>query len=66
MLDCVVRIPIVYPTRFHENITCRVWLKEALFLLDGEGFIKLTLIVKDPKLEASTLTMQKKSARSLA
>ncbi|CAG8930229.1 unnamed protein product [Penicillium salamii] len=59
MLDCVGQVRIVYSTRFHENITCRAWLKEALFLLDEEGFINLTLSVKDSKLEA-TLTMQKK------
>ncbi|CAG8092148.1 unnamed protein product [Penicillium salamii] len=66
MLDRLAQIPIGYSTRFHENITCRVWLKEALFLLDEEGFINLTRSVKDFEFEASTLAMQKKSARSQA
>lgn len=38
----MAQIPIQYSARFREDITCRVWVKEALFALDDEGYIKLT------------------------
>ncbi|PYI09857.1 hypothetical protein BO78DRAFT_23965 [Aspergillus sclerotiicarbonarius CBS 121057] len=47
------QIPIQYSTRFHEAITCRVWVKEALFALDDEGFIKLIETINGIETEAS-------------
>jgi hypothetical protein len=46
-LERLQQIPIAYSTRFHENIICRVWLKEALFALDDEGYIQLTQGLND-------------------
>ncbi|OJJ42687.1 hypothetical protein ASPZODRAFT_1288721 [Penicilliopsis zonata CBS 506.65] len=55
------RIPICHSTRFHEDITCRVWLKEALFALDDEGYIKLVKSVGDIEEEAKHLATRNKS-----
>jgi hypothetical protein len=60
LLDRLWQIPIAYSTRFHESITCRVWLKEALFALDDEGHIKLTESVNDIEAEATNLAMRNK------
>ncbi|KAL5334928.1 hypothetical protein BJX70DRAFT_402126 [Aspergillus crustosus] len=38
---CMLRIPIQASVRFQEPISCRIWVKDALFALDQEGFIKL-------------------------
>jgi hypothetical protein len=61
LLDRLWQIPIAYSTQFHESITCRVWLKEALFALDDEGYIKLTESVDDIEAEAKNLAMRNKS-----
>ncbi|KAF7122518.1 hypothetical protein CNMCM5793_000543 [Aspergillus hiratsukae] len=61
LLDRLGQIPIAHSTRFHENITCRVWLKEALFALDDEGYIKLTQGVNDIEEEAKNFAMRNKS-----
>lgn len=61
LLDRLKEIPITYSTRFHESITCRVWLKEALFALDEEGYTKLTRSVNDIEVEARNLAIQNKS-----
>jgi hypothetical protein len=60
LLDRLKEIPIAYSTRFHESITCRVWLKEALFALDDEGYINLTGSVNDIEREATNLAIQNK------
>ncbi|KAJ5359608.1 uncharacterized protein N7496_012021 [Penicillium cataractarum] len=59
--DRLQEIPIAYSTRFHESITCRVWLKEALFALDDEGYVKLTRSVDEIEAEAKILAIQNKS-----
>lgn len=59
--DRLQQIPIAYSTRFHESITCLVWLKEALFALDDEGYIKLTRSVDEIEAEAKILAIQNKS-----
>ncbi|KAI2864958.1 hypothetical protein CBS147321_7116 [Aspergillus niger] len=46
------QIPIQYSTRFHEAMTCRVWVKEALFALDDEGYIKLVESINGIEAEA--------------
>ncbi|OQD75154.1 hypothetical protein PENDEC_c008G02811 [Penicillium decumbens] len=61
LLDRLKEIPIAYSTRFHESITCRVWLKEALFALDDEGYIMLAKSVNEIETEATTLAMQNKT-----
>jgi hypothetical protein len=60
LLDRLKEIPIAYSTRFHESITCRVWLKEALFELDDEGYINITGSVNDIEREATNLAIQNK------
>ncbi|KAI2674446.1 hypothetical protein DTO012A7_6851 [Penicillium roqueforti] len=60
-LDRLRQIPIVDSVRFRERITCRVWLKEALFALDDEGYIMLTRSVDDIEAEARNLALQNKS-----
>ncbi|KAJ5420904.1 hypothetical protein N7465_003423 [Penicillium sp. CMV-2018d] len=60
-LDRLYQIPIADSVRFRERITCRVWLKEALFALDDEGYIKLSRGVNAIEAEANTLAIQNKS-----
>ncbi|KAF4772176.1 hypothetical protein N7455_009014 [Penicillium solitum] len=55
------QILIADSVRFRERITCRVWLKEALFALDEEGYIMLTRRVDDIKAEARNLALRNKS-----
>ncbi|OJD20093.1 hypothetical protein ACJ73_08577 [Blastomyces percursus] len=51
-------IPVVpYSQRFGEEISCRVWLKEALYELDQSGFIQLVRPVGDIEMEAQHLGM---------
>ncbi|OOF94898.1 hypothetical protein ASPCADRAFT_208553 [Aspergillus carbonarius ITEM 5010] len=54
-------VPIEYSTRFHEAITCRVWVKEALFALDDEGYIKLIEAVNGIETEARYAAMLNKA-----
>lgn len=61
LLDRLREVPIAYSTRFRENITCRVWLKEAIFALDEEGFIKLIRPVNDIESEANRAAIVNKS-----
>ncbi|KAJ5189958.1 hypothetical protein N7491_008000 [Penicillium cf. griseofulvum] len=60
-LERLRQIPIVDSVRFRERITCRVWLKEALFMLDDEGYIILTRRVDDIEGEATNLALLNKS-----
>ncbi|KAJ5952995.1 uncharacterized protein N7479_011408 [Penicillium vulpinum] len=60
-LERLRQIPIVDSVRFRERITCRVWLKEALFELDDEGYIMLMRSVDDIEAEARSLALQNKS-----
>ncbi|KAL2863767.1 uncharacterized protein BJX67DRAFT_238771 [Aspergillus lucknowensis] len=53
-------IPIQYSTRFREAMTCRVWIKEELFHLDDEGFIKLIESIDDIEHDAIFSAMQNK------
>ena len=41
LLQRLEEIPILDSQRFRERITCRVWLKEAIYALDDEGYIYL-------------------------
>jgi hypothetical protein len=61
--DRLAQIPIEYSTRFRENITCRVWIKEALFALNNEGYIKLIKSVDAIEEEAKILAMMNKTHR---
>ncbi|KKZ68517.1 hypothetical protein EMCG_05801 [[Emmonsia] crescens] len=40
--DFLKEIPIADSQRFKENISCRVWVLEALYELDNSGFINLS------------------------
>lgn len=53
-------IPIQYSARFKEDVTCRVWLKEVLFELDNEGYIKLTDSVEGIEREVKLAAMRNK------
>ncbi|KAK2762048.1 hypothetical protein FQN54_001054 [Arachnomyces sp. PD_36] len=64
MPDRLAQIPIQYSARFREDITCRVWLKEALFALDEEGFIKLTASVDDVENESKVAALTNKFQRT--
>ncbi|EEH22620.1 hypothetical protein PABG_04831 [Paracoccidioides brasiliensis Pb03] len=51
-------IPVVtYSHRFGEDMSCRVWLKEALYALDQSGFIQLVWTVDEIEKEAKGLGM---------
>ncbi|CAI7591950.1 unnamed protein product [Penicillium glandicola] len=60
VLDPILHVHLL-ELRFRERITCRVWLKEALFALDDEGYIMLTRSVDDIEAEARNLGLQNKS-----
>ncbi|KAL4914891.1 hypothetical protein BDW62DRAFT_189507 [Aspergillus aurantiobrunneus] len=51
------QIPIQYSARFRESISCRVWMKEALFALDDEGFITLAQSVEKVEADAKLVAM---------
>lgn len=58
------QVPIAYSSRFKEEITCRVWAKEALFELDSEGYISLTVPVEDIEEEAKSVAMLNRHRRA--
>lgn len=51
----------LFSTRFREHLSCRVWVKEALFALDDEGYVNLGKSVRDIEEEAKYLAMLSKS-----
>jgi hypothetical protein len=53
-------IPMGYSSRFKEDMSCRVWVKEALFALDNEGFIQLVGSVNAIDMEAKAEAMRNK------
>lgn len=69
-----LRISIMHPTLHSalaerlaavpviEPVTCRLWLKQALFDLDNEGYIKLTREVDDIEMEGILLAEDNKKA----
>lgn len=60
--DRLALVPLtLYSTRFRENLSCRVWTKEALFALDDEGYLNLGKAVKGIEEEAKYLAMMAKS-----
>lgn len=56
----LARVPIEYSARFRENISRRVWVKEALYALDQEGYIKLTNSVECVEKEVALTAMMNK------
>lgn len=50
-----------YSVRFRERLSCRVWVKEALFALDDEGYVNLGWAVDEVEEEAKYLAMLHKS-----
>ncbi|RAH47538.1 uncharacterized protein BO95DRAFT_461918 [Aspergillus brunneoviolaceus CBS 621.78] len=63
--DRLAQVPIEYSTRFREAITCRVWLKEALFALDDEGYIKLMKDIGSIEDEAKGQAVRNRVARKV-
>lgn len=60
--DRLALVPLtIYSTRFRENLSCRVWAKEALFALDDEGYLNLGKTVQGIEEEAKYLAMMAKS-----
>ncbi|KAJ5670279.1 uncharacterized protein N7477_005642 [Penicillium maclennaniae] len=60
--DRLALVPLtLYSTRFRENLSCRVWVKEALFALDDEGYLNLEKTVQEIEEEATYLAMMAKS-----
>ncbi|KAJ5468625.1 hypothetical protein N7475_006377 [Penicillium sp. IBT 31633x] len=51
----------LYSARFREGLCCRVWVQEALFALDDEGYLGLGGSVGDIEREARQLGMLNKS-----
>ncbi|KAJ5650085.1 uncharacterized protein N7484_003808 [Penicillium longicatenatum] len=40
--DRLALVPLTpFSSRFSEQLNCRVWLKEALFVIDDEGYVNL-------------------------
>ncbi|KAJ5319322.1 uncharacterized protein N7506_012026 [Penicillium brevicompactum] len=61
LLHRLEEISILDSKRFRERITCRVWLKEAIYALDDEGYISLSRTVDEIEERATLLAMQNKS-----
>ncbi|EZF35052.1 hypothetical protein H101_01418 [Trichophyton interdigitale H6] len=59
--QCLLEIPIEYSTRFKENITCRVWLKEAIYELNERGLLNITKSVDFIEDEGNRLAMSNKA-----
>lgn len=51
----------LFSTRFREHLSCRVWVKEALFALDDEGYVNLGKSVRDIEEEGKHLAMLNKT-----
>lgn len=66
MAERLTQVPVAYSSRFREDITCRVWIKEALFALDEEGFIKIVADITGIEREALSLAMFHKNRRTTA
>ncbi|PGH31242.1 hypothetical protein GX50_05979 [[Emmonsia] crescens] len=58
--DRLAEVSTGYSNRFHENMLCRVCVKEALSDLGGYGYIKLAKDVAEFEMEASTRAMVNK------
>ncbi|KAJ5257260.1 hypothetical protein N7478_013364 [Penicillium angulare] len=50
-----------FSTRFSEQLNCRVWVKEALFVMDDEGYVHLNKGTKEIEEEARYHAMVNKS-----
>lgn len=62
LADRLALVPLsLYSNRFREQLSCRVWVKEALFALDDEGYVNLGRSVRDIDEEARYLGMLIKS-----
>lgn len=73
LADRLALVPLtLFSTRFREHLSCRVWVKEALFALDDEGYVNLGKSVRDIEEEAKYLAMlnktkcERKAVRSAA
>lgn len=63
--ECLASLPIsLYSTRFHEQTTCRVWVKEALYALDDQGYIALSAPVGNVERRALSLAVSARSLKS--
>ncbi|OQE47390.1 hypothetical protein PENCOP_c001G05767 [Penicillium coprophilum] len=51
----------LYSARFREGLCCRVWVQEALFALDDEGYISLVRSIVDIEQEARQLGVLNRS-----
>ncbi|KAJ5961015.1 uncharacterized protein N7479_008165 [Penicillium vulpinum] len=51
----------LYSARFREGLCCRVWVQEALFALDDEGYLGLARSVVDIEQEGRQIGMLNKS-----
>ena len=51
----------VYSVRYQESLCCRVWVQEALFALDDEGYLNIGKTVKEVQQEGSQLATLNKS-----
>ncbi|KAJ5948458.1 hypothetical protein N7454_001765 [Penicillium verhagenii] len=50
-----------FSSRFSEHLNCRVWVKEALFVMDDEGYVNLSKGPGEIEEEARYLAMLNKS-----
>ncbi|EGE06638.1 hypothetical protein TEQG_05636 [Trichophyton equinum CBS 127.97] len=61
--QCLLEIPIEYSTRFKENITCRVWLKEAIYELNERDLLNLQESVDFIEDEANSIALSSKATK---
>lgn len=51
----------IYSVRCRESLCCRVWVQEALFALDDEGYLNITKTAKEIEQEGRQLAILNKS-----
>lgn len=51
----------LYSARYRETLNCVVWVLEALFALDDEGYVSLGIGIREIEQEAKQIGMLNKS-----
>lgn len=51
----------IYSVRYRESLCCRVWVQEALYALDDEGYLNIAKTAKEVEQEGRQLAILNKS-----
>ncbi|KAJ6044604.1 hypothetical protein N7499_007106 [Penicillium canescens] len=62
LADRLAIVPLtLYSARYRETLNCVVWVLEALFALDDEGYMSLRIGIREIEQEAKQIGMMNKS-----